>query len=399
MNSTCKLLLAAAFVSTAIPLSAMADDGPFRVMVLDDMSGMFSANGGPGTLMAVELAVEDAGGKVLGRTIEILQADHQNKPDVGSAQAQRFIEEQGIKAMTLGGSSAVGLAAQARAAEAGVFTLVSGGYAPGFSEAQCSPYGFQFAPSTQELSRAVTSRIVKEGGNSWYLIAADYVFGHSLIADATKSIEQSGGEVLGKLLHPLNSNDMASALLTAQGSGADVIGLANAGTDLETTVKQAGQFGLSDKLAAMMVYTNNIEALTLQVAQGMRMSVSTYWDLNDDTRSLATRMMEKNGGKTPTMGQLGAYGAMRHYLEAVEAAGTDNPDMVAAKMRELPISSGLWENPKIQKNGRVTYDMLLVEVKSPETSKGPNDLYNIVAKIPAEGLFRSAEESGCPLVQ
>jgi branched-chain amino acid transport system substrate-binding protein len=148
-----------------------------------------------------------------------------------------------------------------------------------------------------------------------------------------------------------------------------------------------------------MVYTNNIEALTLQAAQGMRMSVSTYWDLNDHTRALAARMMEKNGGKTPTMGQLGAYGAMRHYLEAVEAAGTDEPDAVAAKMREIPISSGLWENPKIQKNGRVTYDMLLVEVKSPEASKGPNDLYNIVAKIPADGLFRSAEESGCPLVE
>ncbi len=399
MNRTWKSLLAAAFISTAIPLSAMADDGPFRILVLDDMSGMFAANGGPGTLMAVQLAVEDAGGKVLGRDIEIVQADHQNKPDVGSAQAQRFIEEQGIKAMTLGGSSAVGLAAQARAAEAGVFTLVSGGYAPGFSEAQCSPYGFQFAPSTQELSRAVTSRIVEEGGKSWFLIAADYVFGQSLIADASKSIEDSGGQVLGKLLHPLNSNDMASALLTAQGSGSDVIGLANAGTDLETTVKQAGQFGLSDKLAAMMVYTNNIEALTLQVAQGMRMSVSTYWDLNDQTRALATRMMEKNGGKTPTMGQLGAYGAIRHYLEAVAAAGTDEPDAVAAKMHELPISSGLWENPKIQKNGRVVYDMLLVEVKSPEASKGPNDLYSIVAKIPAEGLFRSAEESGCPLVK
>jgi len=259
--------------------------------------------------------------------------------------------------------------------------------------------GFQFAPSTQELSRAVTSRIVKEGGKSWFLIAADYVFGHSLIADASKSIKAAGGNVVGQLLHPLNSNDMASALLTAQGSGANVIGLANAGTDLETTVKQAGQFGLSDKLAAMMVYTNNIEALTLQTARGMRMSVSTYWDLNEHTRALARRMMEKNGGKTPTMGQLGAYGAMRHYLEAVKAAGTDKPDVVAAKMREIPISSGLWENPRIQKNGRVTYDMLLVEVKSPETSKGPNDLYNIIAKIPAEGLFRSAEESGCPLVK
>ncbi|MBJ6123813.1 ABC transporter substrate-binding protein [Microvirga splendida] len=399
MNNKWKTLLGAALLSTALPMAAVAQSGPLKILVLDDMSGIFAANGGPGTLMAVQMAVEDAGGKVLGRPIEVVHADHQNKPDVGSAQAQRFIEEQGVRAITLGGSSAVGLAAQARAAEAKVFTLASGAFAPNFSEAQCSPYGFQFAPSTQELSRAVTSRIVADGKKTWYLIAADYVFGHTLIADATKSIQAAGGKVLGQTLHPLNSNDMASALLTAQGSGADVIGLANAGTDLETTVKQAGQFGLGDKLAAMMVYTNNIEALTLDASKGMRMSVSTYWDLNDKTRALAKRMMAKNGGKTPTMGQMGAYGAVTHYLEAVKAAGTDDPDKVAAKMRELPISSGLWENPRIQANGRVTYDMLLVEVKTPAESKGPNDLYKIVAKIPAEGLFRTAKESGCPHVK
>jgi branched-chain amino acid transport system substrate-binding protein len=399
MNNTWKTLLSAALLSTALPMAAVAQGGPLKILVLDDMSGLFAANGGPGTLQAVQMAVEDAGGKVLGRPIEILQADHQNKPDVGSAQAQRYIQEQGVRAITLGGSSAVGLAAQARAAEAKVFTLASGAYAPNFSEAQCSPYGFQFAPSTQELSRAVTTRIVGEGKKTWHMIVADYVFGHSLRDDATKSINAAGGKVLGQTLHPLNSNDMASALLTAQGSGADVIGLANAGTDLETTVKQAAQFGLGNKLAAMMVYENNIEALSLEASKGMRMSVSTYWDLNDKTRALAKRLMAKNGGKTPTMGHMGAYGAVTHYLEAVKAAGTDDPDKVAAKMRELPITTGIWENPRIKANGRVTYDMLLVEVKAPAESKGPNDLYKIVAKIPAEGLFRTAKESGCPHVK
>lgn len=399
MKNKWKALLSAALLSTVLPMAAAAQDKPLRLLVLDDMTNIFAANGGPGTLQAVQLAVEDAGGKVLGRTIEVLHADHQNKPDVGSAQAQRYIEEYGIRAMTLGGSSAVGLAAQARAANAKVFTLASGAYAPGFSEAQCSPYGFQFAPSTQELSRAVTSRIVSEGKKTWHMIVADYVFGHSLTSDATKSITASGGKVIGQTMHPLNSNDMASALLTAQASGADVIGLANAGTDLETTVKQAAQFGLGNKLAAMMVYENNIEALTLAASKGMRMSVSTYWDLNDSTRALAKRLMAKNGGKTPTMGHMGAYGAVRHYLEAVKAAGTDEPDAVAAKMRELPITSGIWENPRIQANGRVTYDMLLVEVKDPSESKGPNDLYKIIAKIPAEGLFRTAKESGCPFVK
>lgn len=392
-----KTTLLAATALAAGSLAALAQEEPLKLLVLDDMTGIYSGNGGPNTLRAVEMAVEDFGGTVLGRPIEVLSADHQNKPDVGSALAQRFIDEEGVAAINLGGSSAVGLAVQARAGEAGVVTLGTGGYAPNFSGDQCTPYSFHFAPTTRELARGVAGSVVEQGGESWYMIVPDYVFGHALAADAEAAVAEAGGEVLGETVHPLNTTDMASALLSAQGSGSDVIGLANAGTDLETTIKQAGDFGLSDKLVAMIVFTNNVQALGLDVAQGIRMAVSTYWDLNEETRALGERIMEANGGQVPGMGHMGAYAAVTHYLEGVEAAGTDDPAAVTEAMKAAPITSGFYENASIQENGRVVYDMLLVEVNTPEESEGPADLYEIVARIPGEGLFLTAAESGCPL--
>lgn len=388
-------LAAAALAAGAPPASAQEE--PLRLLVLDDMSGIYSGNGGPNTLRAVEMAVEDFGGEVLGRPIEVLSADHQNKPDIGSALAQEFIDEEGVSAMTLGGSSAVGLAAQGRAGEMGVVTLVSGGYAPNFSGDQCTPYSVHWAPTTRELARGVAGAVVGRGGDSWHLITTDYVFGHALSADATAAVEEAGGEVVGETLHPLNTNDMASALLMAQASGAEVIGLANAGLDLELTIQQAAGFGLSDRLVAMLVFANNVQALGLDMAQNIRMATSFYWGLNDATRAFGERMMEANGGEVPTMGHAGAYAAVTHYLQAVEAAGTDDAAAVTAKMKELPITTGFYENASIQENGRVVYDMLLVEVNTPEESTGPADLYEVVARIPGEELFLSAAESGCPL--
>ncbi|MCC2113798.1 MAG: ABC transporter substrate-binding protein, partial [Hyphomicrobiales bacterium] len=295
------------------------------------------------------------------------------------------------------GSSAVGLAVQGRAGEAGVVTLVSGGYAPNFSGKQCTPYSFQWAPTTRELARGVAGAVVGQGGDTWYLITPDYVFGHALAADATAAVEAAGGKVLGETVHPLNTNDMASALLAAQGSGAKIFGLANAGTDLETTIKQAGQFGLSNHLAAMLVFANNVQALGLDVAQNIRMATSFYWDLNDQTRAFGKRMMDANGGQIPTMGHAGAYSAVTHYLQAVEAAGTTDPKAVSAKMKELPITDGFYENASIQENGRVVYDMLLVEVNTPAESTGPADIYTVISRIPGKDLFLSAADSGCPL--
>lgn len=394
MKTFLTTVAAAALISSA----AMAQqDGPVRILALDDLTGMYSGNGGPNTVRAIEMAVADFGGEVLGRPIEVLSADHQNKPDVGSALAQRFIDEQGVSMIALGGSSAVGLAAQGRAGEAKVITISSGGYAPNFSGDQCTPYSIHWAPTTRELARGVAGAVVEQGGDTWYLLTADYVFGHALSKDATQAVEEAGGQVVGETVHPLNTNDMASALLSAQGSGAKVFGMANAGTDLETTIKQAAQMGLSGNLAAMLVFDNNVQALGLEAAQGIRTTTSFYWDHNDASREFGNRIMEMNGGQVPTMGHAGAYASTLHYLQAVESAGTSDPDAVIAAMKSNPITSGIFENASIQENGRVVMDMLLVEVNSPDESTGPADLYEVIATIPGKDLFLPAADSGCPL--
>lgn len=393
-------MTAAAMTGALIALSAPAgaQEEAFTIAVIDDMSGVYSGNGGPNTLLATEMAVEDFGGEVLGRPIEIISADHQNKPDVGSALAREMVDEDGAMAIVNGGASAVGLAIQSWAKERGVTTLITGGYAANFSGDTCSAYGTQWAPSTGELAKAVAAGIVQGGGDKWFFITADYVFGHGLYADASKAVTEAGGEVMGEVRLPLNTSDMSSALLQAQSSGANTIGLANAGPDLVTAIKQSKEFGIEATLAAMLVFANNVVALGLDDAQGMRMAVNFYWDLNEETRAWSERFMERNGGTVPTMGHALAYIATTHYLQAVEAAETDDAATVRATMQELPIESGMLQNATIQDNGRVTMDMYLVEVKSPEESTDPQtDLYTVIETLPAEDLFLSAEDSGCPL--
>jgi branched-chain amino acid transport system substrate-binding protein len=381
----------------ASPAALFAEEAPFRIGVIDDMSGIYSGNGGPGTVLAAKLAVEDFGGKVLGRPIEVVSADHQSKPDIGSALARQFIEQQGVRAIIPGGASSVGLAVQALASSLKKTTLVSGGYASNFSAAGCSPYGTQWAPSTSELSKTIAKGIVEGGGKKWFFIVADYVFGKNLAADAGDTVKASGGEVIGQVLHPLNVTDLASQLLAAQGSGADVIGLADAGPDLVLAIKQAREFGVSAKLATMLVFENNVTALGLDTAQGLRLAASFYWDLNEETRAWSKRFMARNGDKVPTMGHVLAYLATTHYLKAVAAVGSDDAAQVQAKMLQQPIEGNLIQHAHIQANGRVVSDMHIFEVKSPKTSKGPADLYKLVATLPGEGLFVPAEKSGCPL--
>jgi branched-chain amino acid transport system substrate-binding protein len=380
----------------ATPLPAFSADAPFRLGVIDDMSGIYSGNGGPGTVLATTMAVEDFGGSVLGRKIEIVTADHQSKPDIGAAQARQFIDQKGVSAIITGGASSVGLAVQAIARELKRTTLVSGGYASNFSGDGCSPYGTQWAPSTSELSKTIARGIVEAGGKRWFFIVADYVFGRNLAADAGQTVKASGGEVVGQVMHPLNSTDFASQLLSAQSSGASVIGLANAGPDLVSTIKQAKEFGISSKLATMLVFENNVTALGLDTAQGLRLAASFYWDLNDETRAWSKRFMARNGGAVPTMGHVLAYLATTHYLKAVAAAGSDDAQRVQAKMLEMPIEGNLIQHARIQANGRVVSDMHIFEVKSPAESKGPADLYKHVATLPGDDLFVAAEKSGCP---
>jgi branched-chain amino acid transport system substrate-binding protein len=341
------------------------------------------------------MAAEDFGGKVIGRKIEVLSADHQSKPDIGAALARQFIDQQGVSAIVNGGASSVGLAVQAIAREKKKTTLISGGYASNFSGEFCSPYGTQWAPSTSELSKSIAKGIVEAGGKRWFFIVADYVFGKNLAADAGDTVKALGGEVVGQVLHPLNASDFASQLIAAQASGASVIGLANAGPDLVSTIKQAKEFGISSKLATMLVFENNVTALGLEAAQGLRLAASFYWDLNDETRAWSKRFMARSGGTVPTMGHVLAYLATTHYLKAVAAVGSDDPEKVQTRMRELPIEGNLIQHASIQANGRVVSDMHVFEVRSPRESKGPTDLYKLLATLPGKDLFVLAEKSGC----
>ncbi len=384
-------------ISTVMAGSAAAQGAPFRIGVIDDLSGMYSGNGGPNTVLATTMAVEDFGGKVLGRAIEVISADHQNKPDIGSALARQFVDQRGVSAIVNGGASSVGLAIQSYTRDRKITTLISGGYAANFSGEGCSPYGTQWAPSTGELANAVAASIVQSGGKKWYFITADYVFGHGLAADASKAVQAAGGSVVGETRHPLGTADMSSPLLRAQSSGADVIGLANAGPDLVNAIKQAREFGVTSKVVAMLVFTNNVVSLGLDATQGIRMAVNFYWDMNDETRAWTQRFMARNGNVVPTMGHALAYISTSHYLRAVQAAGSDDPAIVARTMRSLPIAGNMLKNPRIQANGRVVMDMLLVEVKTPKESKSPADLYRIIDTIPGEKLFTPAEKSGCSM--
>lgn len=379
----------------AAAVSSVAAQEPFRIAIIDDMSGPYSGNGGPGTVLATTMAVEDFGGAVLGRKIEVLSADHQSKPDTASTLARQFIDQQRVSVLLSGGASSAGLAVQAIARQSNTTTLVSGGYAANFSGEACSPFGTQWAPSTAELSKTIAKGIVDSGGKTWFFIVADYVFGKSLLADASKTVADSGGKVVGQVMHPLNTPDLASQLLTAQGSGANVIGLANAGPDLVLAIKQAKEFGLSSKLATMLVFENNVVSLGLDAAQGLKLAANFYWDLNDETRAWSRRFMARNGDKVPTMSHALAYLSTSHYLKSVTAAQSADAKTVQDKMRELPITGNILQRARIQENGRVVSDMHIFEVKKPSESKGPADLYRLVSTLPGDDLFLPADKSGC----
>ncbi|WP_207802892.1 ABC transporter substrate-binding protein [Roseicella frigidaeris] len=374
---------------------AQAQQQPFRIGIVEDLSGTYSGNGGPNTVLAARMAVEDFGGKVLGRPVEVVAVDHQTKPDVGSSLARQLVDQRGASALMLGGSSAVGLAVQNFARERKVTTLVTGNYAASFSGRACSPYGTQWAVSTGELAGAIAETIVKSGGNKWFLIVVDYAFGHDLAADATRAVQAAGGAVIGQVRHPLATADMSAPLLQARASGANVIALANAGPDLVNSVKQAKEYGIKS-VTAMLVFVNNVVAMGLETAQGLRFAVNWYWDLNDATRAFSRRMLARNGNVVPDMGHALGYISTLHYLQAVEAAASDDAAIVNQKMRELPFTDGMLSNPRIQSNGRVVTDLYLAEVKAPGASRSPADLYRILETIPGEALFLPAEKSGCP---
>lgn len=395
-------LLTAASIALAIGTARgqSNDDTPVKVGVLTDMSGLYSDIGGKGSVEAARMAIEDFGGKLLGKPIELVYADHQNKPDIGAGIARKWYTTDGVDVIVDVPTSSVALAVQGVSKDVHKIVLFSGAGASDITGKSCSPYSAHWTYDTYALAHGTGGTMVKQGGKTWYFITADYAFGHDLERDTAAVVEQDGGKMLGQSLVPLNTADFSNYLLEAQGSGAQVVGLANAGSDTSNSIKQAAEFGLTkkQKLAGLLVFITDVNALGLKTAQGLELTSAFYWDQNDDTRAWSKRFMDVIHHE-PTMSQAGVASALKHYFEAVQAVGSKDPDKVMAKMREMPINDFMTHNGTLRIDGRVMRDLYLFQVKSPEESKGPWDYYKQLAVIPADQAFRPLNQGGCPLVK
>ena len=397
-------LLATAIVGAtgAANVAQAQDSKPFRLGAMVDMSGVYSALGGQGMVNSVKMAAEDFGGKVLGRPIEVLSANYQNKVDIASARAREWYDRDDVQMIIESSDSGSALAMQKIAREKKRIVIFSGSASSVLTNAECSPYGVHYVYDTYALAHGTGAAVTKAGGDSWFFITADYAFGQALEKDTSEVVVANGGKVLGSVRAPLNSPDFSSYLLQAQSSKAKVIGLANAGTDTQNSVRQAAEFGIiqgGQKMATLLVFLTDIKGIGLPVAQGLMFTNGFYWDRTDDTRAFAKRWGARNNGAMPTMVQAGAYSATMHYLKAVAAAGTEDADAVAAKMKELEINDFFATKGKIRADGRMVHDMYLAEAKKPSESKGPWDLLKINAVIPGDQAFRPLSESVCPLVK
>ncbi|MCC7228537.1 MAG: ABC transporter substrate-binding protein [Burkholderiaceae bacterium] len=393
-------LLAAAMTLLA-PLAQAQTPQPFRIGALVDMSGVYSAHGGPGMVTAVQMAVEDFGGKVLGRPIEVLSANYQNKVDIAAARAREWYDRDDVQMIIESTDSAAALALQRLGVEKKRITLFAGSASSALTNAECSPYGVHYVYDTYALSHGTGLAVTKAGGDSWFFITADYAFGHALEKDTAEVVTQNGGKVLGQVRAPLNTPDFSSFLLQAQASKAKVVGLANAGTDTQNSVRQANEFGITQggqKLATLLVFLHDIKGLGLQAAQGLQFTDGFYWDYNDETRAFAKRFYERHKGM-PSMVQAGAYSATMHYLKAITAAASTEPDAIMAKMRATPVNDFFAKNGVIRADGRMVHDMYLAEAKKPSESKSDWDLLKINAVIPGDKAYRPLSESQCPLVK
>jgi branched-chain amino acid transport system substrate-binding protein len=385
---------------TLFATSAIAQEGPVKLGVLTDMSSLYADNGGQGSVVAAQMAVDDFKGNVIGRPIQIISGDHQNKADVGSVITRRWLENENVEAILDVPNSAVALAVQGITREKKKLFLATGAATSRLTGDECSMTGIHWTYDTYALSQGTTKAISQLGAKSWFFLSADYSLGSQLEADSRKVIDATDGKVVGAVKHPINTPDFSSFLLQAQASKADVIALANAGGDFINAVKQAGEFGITrkQKLAGLIVFIADIHSLGLPSAQGLLLSSAFYWDLNDDTRAWSKRFIEKTN-KVPTMIHAGTYGAVLHYLKAVQAAGTLDGPTVPEKMREMPVNDFMTRNGKIREDGRLVRDMYLFRVKSPEESKSRFDYYKLLATIPGDEAFRPMEQGGCPLLK
>ena len=384
--------------STAL---ATEPDGPVKIGVLTDMSSIYADSTGKGSLLAAQMAVEDFGGSVLGKPIEVVGGDHQNKADIGANIARSWYDNDGIDVIADVPNSAVALAVQALTKDKNKIFLVSGGGTSDLTGKDCTPNGIHWAYDTYSQAHGTAQALVKQGEDSWFFVTADYAFGHALERDATAEVEHDGGKVLGSVHAPLATSDFSSFLLQAQSSKAKVIGLANAGGDTVTAVKQAAEFGIRDGgqlLAAMLISVDDVHALGLQAAQGLTLTEAFYWDLNDDTRAFAKRFQERYK-LMPTSYQAGVYSAVSHYLKAVKALGTNETKAVLDKMKATPVNDFFAHDGYIRPDGRMVHDMYLMQVKSPAESKGEWDIYKVLKVLPGKEVFRPLEQGGCPLTK
>jgi branched-chain amino acid transport system substrate-binding protein len=396
------LLASAALVLGLQCAAALAADDTIKIGVLNDQSGVFADNGGRGSVAAAKLAAEDFGNEILGKKIEVISADHQNKPDVAAATARRWFDTEGVDMVADGAASSAGFAILEVARQKNRIFVVSGPGSSDFTGKACAPTSFHFNYDTYALSRMTSEAVTKAGGNTWFFVTADYAFGHALQRDATKFIEAAGGKVIGSAAHPLGTADFASFLLQAQGSKAKVVGLATSGADVQTAIKQAGEFGIVESgqsLAGLLVFITDVNSLGLKATQGLQITTSFYWDLNDETRAWSKRYAALMDGKVASMVQAGVYSGVRHYLAAVKAAGTKDPTAVAAKMREMKVNDMYNKDVAIRVDGRVLHTMYLVQVKKPDESKYKFDYYKVLTSRPGDQVFRPLAEGNCPLVK
>jgi branched-chain amino acid transport system substrate-binding protein len=370
-----------------------------KIGVMNDQSGLYADLAGQGSVEAARMAVEDFG-ELDGASIEVLSADHQNKPDVGSNIVRQWIDVEGVDVIVDVPTSSVALAVTEITREKNKVFLVSGAATTELTGAACSPTTIHWTYDTYALAVGTGRAMVQEGGDSWFFITADYAFGHQLEEDTANVVKEQGGEVLGSVRHPLSTADFSSYLLQAQGSGAKVIGLANAGTDTTNAIKQANEFGITQagqQLASLLMFLSDVNALGLDVAQGLVLTTGFYWDMNDETRAWSERFNER-AGQMPTMVQAGVYSAVMHYLNAIKATGSDEAPAVVEQMKATPVNDFFAKNGTIREDGRMVHDMYLARVKKPDESKGQWDYYEILRTIPADQAFLPIEESACPAV-
>jgi branched-chain amino acid transport system substrate-binding protein len=396
-------------LGTALALAtnggALAQDKTVKVGVLTDNSGLYSDLGGAGSTLAAQMAIEDSGMAAKGWKIDLISADHQNKPDIATTIARQWIDVEKVDVLMDVLNSGVALAVNNVVKEKNSVMINSGAASSDLTNAQCTPNTVHWTYDTYMLAHSTGAALVKAGGDTWYFLTADYAFGAALERDTTAVVLASGGKVVGGVKHPLNSSDFSSFLLQAQASKAKIIGMANAGGDTTNTIKQAAEFGIvsgGQKLAGLLLFISDVHSLGLNVAQGLNLSSTFYWDMNDQTRAFSKRFSDRMKTKAmPTMVQAGVHAGLLHYFKALEALGGNPHDgaKVVAKMKEIPTDDTLFGKGSIQPNGRALHPAYLFEVKKPSESKGPWDYYKLIGTTPGDQAFRPLSESACPLLK